>query len=75
MTDEERPVHHTFDCSTGETTKVPVTDEELADMAERDKANTERLDQEKAEDEALRQAVMNHNDPVVKALAAKLGIQ
>lgn len=71
---EDRPVHHEYNCETGETTLTPMTDEEW----EAHKANIAQFDQERAQKEAaeaaLKQAVAEHQDPIVQELAARLGI-
>lgn len=73
MSDEERPVHHEYDCATGETTITPLTDEEWEEHKQREIADKEMIAKEAADEDALREAVRNHEDPVVKALGAKLG--
>ena len=77
MTDttEERPVHHEFNCSAGEVTITPMTDEEWAAYKAQAVEHATEQAAQQAEDDALRAAVAAHADPVVKALAGKLGIQ
>lgn len=75
MADEEqRPVHHIHNVATGETESIPVTDEEWEQIKQGEKDNEAARLAEQAEEEALREAVLNHSDPVVKALGKKLGI-
>lgn len=72
--EEEKPVHASYDISSGEYTEVEVSDEEHQAMKDREAANTvERLQREQ-EDAELRAAVENHTDPVVKALARRAGL-
>lgn len=73
MSEEERPVHHVCNCATGETEITPYTDEEWEEHKQREIADKARIAKEAADEEALREAVQDHDDPVVKALAAKLG--
>lgn len=77
---EERPVHTvvdmngTFDQLQWTVTHTPITDEEWAEMKDRTKKLQEDQAAREKEDEELRIAVQNHNDPVVKALGARLGM-
>ncbi len=74
MSEEVRPVHHEYNCETGETTHTPMTDEEW----EVHKARTAQFEamakKQEEDDAALKEAVQNHTDPVVRELASRLGI-
>lgn len=74
MSDTDRPVHHEVDCSTGQATLTPVTDEELEQIQARTTAAFAEQAEAAAEEAALRAAVAAHPDPLVKALAARLGL-
>lgn len=74
MTDEERPVHTEVNVETGETTHTPITDEEWADLKQREAAAIAATKQQEQEDQALREAVAAHPDPVVQALAKRAGL-
>lgn len=73
MSEAEVVEHHEVNCLTGEVTRTPLVDEEIAEMSSIADANEKRAAQEAADETALRQAVAGHQDPVVKALAARLG--
>lgn len=80
MSDEERPVHVTVDCSgisqkrAPVVTSEPVTDEEWAEMKARDEAAAEDERIRAAEDERIRAAVAAHPDALVRLLAARAGL-
>ena len=67
-------ITHACDCATGEVAILDMTDAEKAahDAAQADAARVEGAIA--AERDALREAVAGHPDPVVRALAARLGI-
>lgn len=71
---DERPVHHAYDCSTGETTVTPFTDGEWAEHRKTAATEAASMAALQAEDEALRTAVAAHPDPVVQALAKRAGL-
>lgn len=71
---EERPVHSEFNVATGEETHTPITDQEWADMRQREQDAIAAEKVRVAEEEALRTAVAAHPDPVVQALAKRAGL-
>lgn len=72
--EEQRPVHHVYNVETGETESVPVSEEEWSQIKKSETESAVQYEQEAAENEALAEAVRNHDDPVVKALGRKLGL-
>lgn len=71
--EEQRPVHYVHNVETGETEATPVSDEEWTQIKKSEVENEAQHAKENAENEALAEAVRNHDDPVVKALGKKLG--
>lgn len=74
MLDEERPVHTEVNVTTGETTHTPISDEEWADLKQREADAIAAAEKQEQEDQALRAAVAAHPDPVVQALAKRAGL-
>jgi len=74
MSEQDRPVHHEFNCATGATTVTELTDGELEGMRRRDQAEAQRKADEEAREQVLRDAVAAHPDPVVQALAKRAGL-
>lgn len=73
MTDE-RPAHYHYNAETGENERIEVSDEEWEKIKRGEEENDARIKAEQEQEEALREAVKNHPDPVVQALAKKAGI-
>lgn len=74
MEDETAPHHVVFDCATGATTHTVLIEKELNDMRARQAEHDQRRADEAAEEQALRDAVAAHPDPVVQALAKRAGL-
>lgn len=74
MTEEERPVHVVVDCSTGESTETPVSDEEWAAIKQGEVDNTAAQEAQQKADEELKNQVLQRNDPLLTALAQRTGI-
>lgn len=72
--EDDRPVHVEINVSTGVVSHTPVTDQEWDEIEARGAALVEAEQRQQAEDEALRQAVAEHPDPVVQALARRAGV-
>lgn len=71
---EQRPVGLDVDCMTGAVTRTPLTDDEWAAQKT---ASARAAEAEKARITADRQfsaAAAAHADPVVRALAKKMGV-
>lgn len=74
MAEEDRPVHVEINVSTGAITHTPITDEEW-DAMRLAEAEAVRAEEQSAEsDRVLREAVAVHPDPVVQALAQRVGL-
>lgn len=76
-----RPEHVVVDCASRSEVRVPMTDEEwaahraqAAARVEQEAADIAAREQEARETMELAKAVAAHPDPVVQALAARLGI-
>jgi hypothetical protein len=74
MADGERPVHAVYDCAVGEQVEVPFTDAEWAEHKARIVQDGAEREAAAKTDAELRAAVAAHPDPVVHALAARLGL-
>lgn len=72
--DELRPMHVEYDCSAGTGKATHVSDEEWGEIKKREEEIAAAAVNRAKEDEELRQAVENHPDPVVQALAKKARI-
>lgn len=71
---EQDICHVTVDCRTGEATCTPLTRQELDEQhAAAAEAEAEQL-VVRAEEERLRAAVAAHPDPIVQALAQRVGL-
>lgn len=71
---DQRPVHLEVDCATGKATRTPLTDDE---WNERRAAEAQAVADEQARasaDAQLCAAVAAHPDPIVRELAARLGL-
>lgn len=75
MSDEEtRPVHVAYDCSTGEGTATPVTDDEWAAIKQGEKDAEAALAAEAQKSADLANQVQERNDPLLTELAKRAGI-
>lgn len=72
--EEDRPVHRVVHVPTGAVTDTPVTDAEWDEIEARAAAAAKAEKQLLAADAALREAVAAHPDPIVQALAARVGL-
>jgi hypothetical protein len=74
MAEEERPKHYIYDCELGEEVAVPVSDEEWADIKRREAEETAQRQADAVKERELLDAIINHPDPVVQALARRVGM-
>jgi len=72
--EDDRPVHLDVNLDTGAVTHVPVTDAEWLEIEARGAAAVAEETARQRQDEQLRQAVADHPDPVVQALAKRAGV-
>ena len=72
--DEERPVHTVVDCSSGEVTHIPLSDEEWAEHRQRSAEHAAAVQAEAARRDELAARVAAHSDPLVQLLAQKAGL-
>jgi len=76
MTEEQRPVHVSFDCSTGERVDTPLTDEEWEEHKARESAAEEEHLRRTRDREAALAVVQTKaaQDPAFAALATLTGV-
>jgi len=72
--EDDRPVHLDVNLDTGAVTHTPVTDAEWLEIEARGAAAVAEEMARHRQDEQLRQAVADHPDPVVQALAKRAGV-
>lgn len=74
MDEQDRPVHVEINCTTGAVTHTPVTDMEWQEMQDAEQQALDDHAERQQQDQELRAAVQGHSDPVVQALAKRLGL-
>ena len=72
--EDDRPAHVDINVSTGAMTHIPVTDAEWDEIDARSAASASEELARQAQDQALSQAIADHPDPVVQALAKRAGV-
>lgn len=71
---EERPVHHVFNCETGDTDTVPLSDLEWAEHKQVETDSLRAAAEQAIADQELARQVSAHPDPIVRILAERAGL-
>lgn len=71
---DQRPVHVVVDCTSGQVTHTPLTDDEWEEHKRAMAEHADRVQSEQQERQRLANLVAGHPDPLVQELAKRLGL-
>lgn len=74
MPEEERPKHYVYDYELDKEIVTPVSDDEWAEIKRLEAEEIAQRKTAEAEERQLLDDIINHPDPVVQALARRVGM-